>query len=79
MAHPMQGLIVINSLWPSEALPLLNRYGKAGVQFFTQPKTITSKWNAEDVALCSSPGVGSKAASGTSSSGRIPGLDRVGA
>ena len=54
----------------------LHMYGKAGVQFYTQPKTITSKWSPEDVALCASS---SSVRPGSSSGGRIPGLDRVGA
>lgn len=40
----------------------LHMYGRAGVQFYTQPKTITSKWVVDE---------------GTAT-GRIPGLDRVG-
>lgn len=52
----------------------LHMYGRAGVQFYTQPKTITSKWAAEDASLCAAPTAGGKP-----SSGRIPGLDRVGA
>lgn len=39
-------------------------YGRAGVQFYTQPKTVTAKWSA--------PATGPMG-------GRIPGLDRVGA
>ena len=54
----------------------LHMYGRAGVQFYTQPKTITSKWNADDVALCAASGAKPAAAP---SGGRIPGLDRVGA
>eukprot|EP00200_Dunaliella_tertiolecta_P005719 CAMPEP_0202355528 /NCGR_PEP_ID=MMETSP1126-20121109/10385_1 /ASSEMBLY_ACC=CAM_ASM_000457 /TAXON_ID=3047 /ORGANISM="Dunaliella tertiolecta, Strain CCMP1320" /LENGTH=539 /DNA_ID=CAMNT_0048948159 /DNA_START=88 /DNA_END=1707 /DNA_ORIENTATION=+ len=42
----------------------LHMYGRAGVQFYTQPKTVTSKWIMDDIA--------------TSSSSRMPGLDRVG-
>lgn len=41
-------------------------YGKAGVQFYTQPKTITSKWAADD-------------APAAPSNERVPGLDKVGA
>jgi hypothetical protein len=41
-------------------------YGRAGVQFFTQPKTVTAKWTMHTA------GVGP-------AGGRIPGLDRVGA
>ena len=29
----------------------LNFYGKAGVQFFTQWKTVTSKWKLEDEGM----------------------------
>jgi malonate-semialdehyde dehydrogenase (acetylating)/methylmalonate-semialdehyde dehydrogenase len=43
----------------------LHMYGRAGVQFFTQPKTVTAKWS-----MPSAPGP---------MGGRIPGLDRVGA
>ncbi|KAF5837385.1 Aldehyde/histidinol dehydrogenase [Dunaliella salina] len=42
----------------------LHMYGRAGVQFYTQPKTVTSKWIMGEVAA--------------SSSQRMPGLDRVG-
>ncbi|MEW5318280.1 MAG: hypothetical protein WDW38_009513 [Sanguina aurantia] len=44
----------------------LHMYGKAGVQFYTQPKTITSKWAADD-------------APAAPSNERVPGLDKVGA
>ncbi|GBG00021.1 methylmalonate-semialdehyde dehydrogenase [Raphidocelis subcapitata] len=44
----------------------LHMYGRAGVQFFTQPKTVTAKWTMPTA------GVGP-------AGGRIPGLDRVGA
>lgn len=56
----------------------LHMYGKAGVHFYTQQKTVTTKWPAEDVptgpaaACASSP---PKAPGNT----RVPGLDRVGA
>ena len=53
----------------------LHMYGKAGVQFYTQPKTITSKWSPDDISLCAS----SHSMANAHSSGRIPGLDRVGA
>ncbi|KAI8469036.1 MAG: Aldehyde/histidinol dehydrogenase [Monoraphidium minutum] len=43
----------------------LHMYGRAGVQFFTQPKTVTAKWSFP--------------AAGGPMGGRIPGLDRVGA
>ncbi|KAG1657807.1 hypothetical protein FOA52_006583 [Chlamydomonas sp. UWO 241] len=56
----------------------LHMYGKAGVHFYTQPKTITSKWAVEDVALCASGGGGGGARPAAASGGRIPGLDRVG-
>ncbi|KIZ05257.1 methylmalonate-semialdehyde dehydrogenase [Monoraphidium neglectum] len=42
----------------------LHMYGRAGVQFYTQPKTVTAKWSMP-----------AKAPRG----GRIPGLDQVGA
>lgn len=38
-------------------------YGRAGVQFFTQPKTVTARWDADDAPVPT----------------RVPGLDRVGA
>jgi len=44
----------------------LHMYGRAGVQFYTQLKTVTSKWAPASVPV---PG----------SSQRLPGLDRVGA
>ncbi|GAX83738.1 hypothetical protein CEUSTIGMA_g11163.t1 [Chlamydomonas eustigma] len=56
----------------------LHMYGKAGVHFFTQPKTITTKWNPEDVALCAGA-VASTSSAVKGTGGRIPGLDRVGA
>lgn len=40
----------------------LHMYGRSGVQFYTQPKTVTAKWSEDQV----------------STSTRIPGLDRVG-
>lgn len=43
----------------------LHMYGRAGVQFYTQPKTVTAKW--------------SMPSAGGPMGGRIPGLDRVGA
>lgn len=43
----------------------LHMYGKAGVQFYTQPKTVTAKW---------SPPAGAGPMGG-----HIPGLHRVGA
>ena len=58
----------------------LHMYGQAGVQFYTQPKTVTAKWAmtptaAAAVAAGPSTGVAGAGALG----GRIPGLDRVGA
>ncbi|GIL53861.1 hypothetical protein Vafri_9374 [Volvox africanus] len=62
----------------------LHMYGRAGVQFYTQTKTVTSKWPAEDVkaisagaatAACGTAGAKAGAAPGE----RLPGLDRVGA
>lgn len=44
----------------------LHMYGRAGVQFFTQPKTVTWRWSARSAA-------GSAVAGG-----RMPGSDRVG-
>lgn len=46
--------------------------GREGVQFYTQTKTVTSKWQPDDVSLCAS-------SSRKGAAGRIPGLDRVGA
>jgi malonate-semialdehyde dehydrogenase (acetylating)/methylmalonate-semialdehyde dehydrogenase len=57
--------------WRGSFVGDLHMYGKAGVQFFTQPKTVTAKWSA--------PAAGSVAAAALSKGGRIPGLDRVGA
>lgn len=57
--------------WRGSFVGDLHMYGRAGVQFFTQPKTVTAKWSA--------PAAGSAAAAAVSKGGRIPGLDRVGA
>lgn len=57
--------------WRGSFVGDLHMYGKAGVQFFTQPKTVTAKWAA--------PTAGSASAAAVSKGGRIPGLDRVGA
>lgn len=55
----------------------LHMYGKAGVNFYTQPKTVTAKWAKEDIAtLCASTAAAAAAPKATG--GRIPGLDRVG-
>lgn len=40
----------------------LHHYGKAGVQFYTQTKTVTANWKDEAFAPTA----------------RVPGLDRVG-
>jgi hypothetical protein len=53
--------------WRGSFVGDLHMYGRAGVQFFTQPKTVTAKWTAPSAA-------GSAVAGG-----RMPGLDRVGA
>jgi malonate-semialdehyde dehydrogenase (acetylating)/methylmalonate-semialdehyde dehydrogenase len=55
----------------------LHFYGKEGVQFYTQTKTITSKWSVDDIALCSR--TSNEPKSKASTRGNIPGLDRVGA
>mmetsp|Transcript_1276 Transcript_1276/g.2754 ORF Transcript_1276/g.2754 Transcript_1276/m.2754 type:complete len:554 (-) Transcript_1276:595-2256(-) len=55
----------------------LHMYGRAGVSFYTQPKTVTAKWQHEDAALCAAP-TPSSGNSAAQSNGRIPGLDRVG-
>lgn len=58
----------------------LHMYGKAGVQFYTQPKTVTSKWPVEDVAYAEDSTHSSSTATTTAGgSQRLPGLDRVGA
>jgi malonate-semialdehyde dehydrogenase (acetylating)/methylmalonate-semialdehyde dehydrogenase len=57
--------------WRGSFVGDLHMYGKAGVQFFTQPKTVTAKWSA--------PAGGSASAAAVQKGGRIPGLDRVGA
>ncbi len=57
-------------------------YGRAGVQFYTQPKTVTAKWPADDVTAITESGGGSGSSSKPSGCGpkeRLPGLDRVGA
>eukprot|EP00882_Tetradesmus_deserticola_P001537 GHRQ01001659.1.p1 GENE.GHRQ01001659.1~~GHRQ01001659.1.p1 ORF type:complete len:535 (+),score=220.22 GHRQ01001659.1:200-1804(+) len=53
--------------WRGSFVGDTHMYGRAGVQFFTQPKTVTAKWTAPSAA-------GSAVACG-----RMPGLDRVGA
>ncbi|KAL6763096.1 Aldehyde/histidinol dehydrogenase [Haematococcus lacustris] len=58
--------------WRGSFVGDLHMYGRAGVQFYTQPKTITSKWQGhEDEAP-----IPTVAGSGRQ---RLPGLDRVGA
>ncbi|PNH12849.1 hypothetical protein TSOC_000194 [Tetrabaena socialis] len=59
----------------------LHMYGRAGVQFFTQTKTVTAKWPTEDVAAVAAPPPGGKAGAGPGAGPRerLPGLDRVGA
>ena len=52
--------------WRGSFVGDLHMYGKAGAQFFTQPKTITSKWAFDEEASAAA-------------SARLPGLDRVGA
>lgn len=52
--------------WRASFAGDLHMYGRAGVQFYTQTKTVTSRWPEP-----SAPGGGG--------GGRIPGLDRVGA
>jgi malonate-semialdehyde dehydrogenase (acetylating)/methylmalonate-semialdehyde dehydrogenase len=62
--------------WRGSFVGDLHMYGRAGVQFYTQPKTITAKWSAP----LGGAAAGSSAAAATlSKGGRIPGLDRVGA
>ncbi|PNW72254.1 hypothetical protein CHLRE_16g675650v5 [Chlamydomonas reinhardtii] len=61
----------------------LHMYGRAGVQFYTQTKTVTAKWPAEDIRGISAPAATTSSSSGSKSScgpkERLPGLDRVGA
>ena len=57
----------------------LHMYGKAGVQFYTQPKTITAKWNPDDVSMCAAAPGTAGGMNGAAGGRRIPGLDRVGA
>ncbi|KAG2453906.1 hypothetical protein HYH02_002110 [Chlamydomonas schloesseri] len=63
----------------------LHMYGRAGVQFYTQTKTVTAKWPAEDVSgISAATSTTSASSKGSSSCGpkpkeRLPGLDRVGA
>lgn len=57
--------------WRGSFVGDLHMYGKAGVQFFTQPKTVTAKW--------STPAAPTVAGAAVQKGGRIPGLDRVGA
>uniref|UniRef100_A0A7S0UIT6 methylmalonate-semialdehyde dehydrogenase (CoA acylating) n=1 Tax=Polytomella parva TaxID=51329 RepID=A0A7S0UIT6_9CHLO len=67
----------------------LHMYGKAGLQFYTQPKTITTKWVPSDLsngAPQHQQGGATGGAAATSNTkatkstcGKIPGLDRVGA
>lgn len=60
-------------------------YGRAGVQFYTQTKTVTAKWPSDDVRLAAADGGSSSSSSGGAGScgggkrERLPGLDRVGA
>lgn len=57
--------------WRGSFVGDLHMYGRAGVAFFTQPKTVTAKWTA--------PAGGSARSAAVAKGGRIPGLDRVGA
>ncbi|GFR48792.1 hypothetical protein Agub_g10740 [Astrephomene gubernaculifera] len=66
--------------WRGSFVGDLHMYGRSGVQFYTQSKTVTAKWPAEDVAQISSgPSLAGKAACGGGARERLPGLDRVGA
>jgi len=68
--------------WKGSFAGDLHHYGRAGVQFYTQPKTITAKWAmtpAAAAAVASGPATGTAAAGAGPMGGRIPGLDRVGA
>lgn len=51
--------------WRGSFVGDVHMYGKAGVQFYTQPKTVTAKWSTP--------------AGGMPNKGRMPGLDKVGA
>lgn len=52
--------------WRGSFVGDLHMYGRAGVQFYTQPKTVTAKWSTPHAAAALK-------------GGRMPGLDRVGA
>eukprot|EP00775_Hariotina_reticulata_P009074 gene9074-9244_t len=52
--------------WRGSFVGDLHMYGRAGVQFYTQPKTVTAKWSTPNAAAALK-------------GGRMPGLDRVGA
>jgi malonate-semialdehyde dehydrogenase (acetylating)/methylmalonate-semialdehyde dehydrogenase len=69
--------------WRGSMAGDLHMYGKAGVQFFTQPKTITTRWDWDEkrdgARLLGGGGGGGGSGSGDAPGGRLPGLDRVGA
>lgn len=49
-------------------------------QFYTQPKTVTAKWDKYEDAMCaSSPSKPAAAAKAGGAREKLPGLDRVGA
>lgn len=78
--------------WRGSMAGDLHMYGRAGVQFFTQPKTVTSRWEWDEtrdgarllqrgVSAGSAAGGGGGDGGGVAAGGatRLPGLDRVGA
>jgi malonate-semialdehyde dehydrogenase (acetylating)/methylmalonate-semialdehyde dehydrogenase len=69
--------------WRGSMAGDLHMYGRAGMQFFTQPKTITTRWDwdggKDGARLLINGGGGAGGAGGAGSGGRLPGLDRVGA
>lgn len=68
--------------WRGSFVGDLHMYGRAGVAFYTQPKTVTAKWAPPSAARGSGGGGATAAAAACSTpatGGRIPGLDRVGA
>lgn len=70
--------------WRGSMAGDLHMYGRAGVQFYTQPKTITTRWDWDGERdggrlLGGGGGAGAAGAARGASGGRLPGLDRVGA
>lgn len=68
--------------WRGSMAGDLHMYGRAGVQFYTQPKTITTRWDWEsekDGGRLLGGGGGGGSGGHGAAGGRLPGLDRVGA